>query len=118
MGFFRSLDNSTLWLIGAVSFLVASIGFAGQALVREGMAVFSPPALDRVRPDWWVFWGFLVGAIGWGLQLAAFVRGGFEPAQGDSGQGHWSNRVVATAGVLTALISLGGLGLEVALRYA
>jgi len=113
----HSLDNSTLWLIGAVSFLVASSGFAGQALGREGVAVFSPPALDRVRPDWWVFWGFSVGAVGWGLQLAAFFRGGFAPAQGESGRAHWSNRVVAATGALTALVGLGMLGLEIALRY-
>lgn len=118
MTFLRALDNSTLWLIGAVGFLVASVGFAGQALVRLGPAVFSLPTLNQVRPYWWVFWGFLIGTVGWGLQLAAFFRGGLELSQGEPEQAHWSNRVVAITGVLTALISLGVLGLEVALRYA
>lgn len=114
----RSLDDSTLWLVGAASFLVGSMGFAGWALAREGMAVFSLPTLDRLRPDWWVFWGFLVGAVGWGLQLTAFFRGGFAPTPGESGQWHWSNLTVAIAGVLIALVGIGVLGLEISLRYA
>ena len=76
MMFLRSLDDSTLWLVGAASFLVGSMGFAGWALVQEEMAVFSLPALGQGSLYWWVFWGFLVGAVGWGLQLTAFFRGG------------------------------------------
>jgi hypothetical protein len=114
----RSLDDSTLWLVGAASFLVGSMGFAGWTLAQEEMAVFSLPALGQGSLYWWMFWGFLVGAVGWGLQLTAFFRGGFAPTPGESGQWHWSNLTVAIAGVLIALVGIGVLGLEISLRYA
>ena len=114
----RSLDDSTLWLVGAASFLVGSMCFAGWTLAQEEMAVFSLPALGQGSLYWWMFWGFLVGAVGWGLQLTAFFRGGFAPTPAESGQWHWSNLTVATAGVLMALAGMGMLGLEIALRYA
>lgn len=64
MRFSRFLDRPTLWLVGMSGFLIASTGFAGQALAREGTAVLSFPSLAHIQPYWGMFWGVAIGAVG------------------------------------------------------